>query len=65
MAALSDLRVIDLSTNVAGPLCTKLFADFGADVIKVESPTPGTKPETWALLAMSTIDSKAAACISI
>ena len=37
-AALSDLRILDLSNHVAGPFCTKLFADFGADVIKVEAP---------------------------
>ncbi len=41
MSALSDLRVIDLSTDVAGPFCAKLFADFGADVIKVEHPQGG------------------------
>ena len=38
MSALSDLRVIDVSTGIAGPFCSKLFADFGADVIKVEPP---------------------------
>ena len=36
--ALSDLRVVDVSEGVAGPFCARLFADFGADVIKIEPP---------------------------
>ncbi|HEX7250302.1 MAG TPA: CaiB/BaiF CoA-transferase family protein [Burkholderiales bacterium] len=41
--ALARLRVIDLSRVRAGPTCVKQFADFGADVIKIESP-PGVDP---------------------
>ena len=36
VGALSDLRVVDLSNGIAGAFCSKLFADFGADVIKIE-----------------------------
>jgi crotonobetainyl-CoA:carnitine CoA-transferase CaiB-like acyl-CoA transferase len=38
MTALSDLRVLELASHVAGPFCGKLFASFGADVIKIEPP---------------------------
>src|SRR5258708_10865512 len=42
-SALARLRILDLSRVRAGPTCVRQFADFGADVIKIESP-PGVDP---------------------
>jgi len=36
--ALSGLRVVDFSIMMAGPYCARLFADMGADVVKIEPP---------------------------
>jgi hypothetical protein len=41
--ALSGLTVLDLSQNISGPYCTKLLADYGATVIKIEKPQVGDK----------------------
>ena len=41
--ALSHLRILDLTRVRAGPSCVRQFADFGADVVKIESP-PGVDP---------------------
>ena len=44
---LSDLRVIELGTLLAGPFCGQLLGDLGAEVIKIEPPGQGDPLRTW------------------
>jgi formyl-CoA transferase len=46
---LSDLRVLELGTLLAGPFCGQLLGDLGAEVIKIEPPGQGDPMRQWGL----------------
>jgi formyl-CoA transferase/CoA:oxalate CoA-transferase len=44
---LEGIRVVDVTTSLAGPYCTEVLAALGADVVKVEPPGAGDEARTW------------------
>lgn len=46
---LSNLRILELGTLIAGPFAGRLFADFGAEVIKIEHPDRGDPLRSWGM----------------
>ncbi|HMK14042.1 MAG TPA: CaiB/BaiF CoA-transferase family protein [Burkholderiales bacterium] len=51
---LKGLKVIELGTLIAGPFCARILAEFGAEVIKIESPDGGDPLRQWRKLYKGT-----------
>src|ERR1700694_4291878 len=45
--ALSNIKVVELGTLIAGPYCARLLAEFGAEVVKIETPGEGDPLRKW------------------
>jgi len=47
---LAGMKVLELGTLIAGPFCARMLAEFGAEVIKIESPDSGDPLRQWRIL---------------
>lgn len=54
MGPLKDIKVLELGTLIAGPFCSRIFAEFGAQVVKVEAPDGGDPLRQWRKLHQGT-----------
>ena len=46
-SALHNIKVVDLTRTLAGPFCTMMLGDMGADVVKIEEPEHGDETRAW------------------
>jgi crotonobetainyl-CoA:carnitine CoA-transferase CaiB-like acyl-CoA transferase len=68
--ALAGIKVLELGTLIAGPFCARMLGEFGADVIKVESPDGGDPLRQWRILKDGTslwwsVQSRNKQCITL
>lgn len=54
MKPLAGVRVVELGTLIAGPFCTRILAEFGAEVVKIEAPGEGDPLRSWRKLYQGT-----------